>query len=185
MYELLWWDMDSNKQFLKSKIDEIRDKYNQLYKTKLIEYNPLHTVDITKTGSETDTDTKTTDSTDNNSYSDSTNTHAESLGTSGQTDTTRNSGYDSNVMTDTKQLATTANSGSSGTTTGSASGQRGDIFHETEGGTHTGNDHEHEVGFRSMGGVTYQSLIQAERDLVLSLEAEYVKEFANCFNLTM
>ena len=85
---------------LDTKLNEIMPFYNQLYKSALLEFNPLYEVDYTKTGSRDSSGTRdnTENSSDsyeetintNNSYEDSENHNEQGTLTKGTTQTTTN-----------------------------------------------------------------------------------------------
>lgn len=61
---------------METKLNEIMPYYNQLYKSELLEFNPLYDIDITKTHSGSDSGTKT-ENTTTNSNNESTKNYSE------------------------------------------------------------------------------------------------------------
>ena len=94
-------------------LNEIMPYYNQLYKSELLEFNPLYDVDVTTTHTGSGTEGKATDKTDSRTYTDSLtgeNTSEEtsdSIGNDNRTTTNSGTGNSKQMYSDTPQGAIT------------------------------------------------------------------------------
>ena len=94
-------------------LNEIMPYYNQLYKSELLEFNPLYDVDVTTTHTGSGTEGKATDKTDSRTYTDSMtgenaiDSTSDSVGNDNRTTTNRGTGTSKQMYSDTPQGAIT------------------------------------------------------------------------------
>ena len=163
---------------LMSKLNDIMPYYNQLYKSALIEFNPLYDVDYTKTHEGSDSGNGSNTEQRNSQFSES------------QTDTQQATRYDlysetpqgaltgvdaENYLTDARKIK------DNGTQNRNKSGSSNDGRNGTNNFSSVNEYTEHVVG--TMPGMTYSKRLKEFRETFLNIDLEIIKQLTDLFML--
>ena len=201
-YEIGFETPDMFKRKFKARFLRTISYYNKLYNTTLLSYNPLINSKITEALDQLAT-TATTQTTDVNSNTDQDTTDNNTMtnnlsntanGTTGTNSNTKSSDYPQQSISggdflngeqvldsDTTSNNTTTSTG----TVGSVGTGTNDITNTTL-GTNTDNgtvNTDYTKTIEGLTGITYQDLIQKERELILRIPNMIIEELKPCFIL--
>ncbi len=184
------------KLWLNTRLEEILPYYNQLYKSALLEFNPLYDVDLTRTHNRTINENKTENGTSTETNTDK-NTGTNS---SSSTVTSNSTGSSKDLYSDTPQGAITGienetyltnarkiNNTDSGTAESSSTDSTTNERTETKNGSNSNTgtvDNTEEYlervsGKQSSG--SYSSMLKEFRDTFLNIDMKVIAEFNDLF----
>ena len=198
------------KFYLNRTMNEIMPYYNQLYETTILEYNPIHNADYTETHEISRTHDNVVDTTGEFDTIDTTDTTVESSSTGSSEDTTNSTMNTNNkhIGIDTPQSAldiTDADSvtyaseinfdknngitDQSGTSTQQSSANSSSSVENNVVNTSTGKREDKgmntETFLRKLHGnygvKTTQSMIKEERDLIINIDMQIIRDLEDCF----
>lgn len=192
------------KLWMNTRLEEIMPFYNQLYKSALIEFNPLYDVDLKRThnrkvdSSKQDDGTSKSVSTGENSESES-NSGTESGTTSGSSSNTKkdlysdtpqgaitgleNENYLTNARKVTDSGSTSGNSSRNSSGEYSSSGTNKTTVNSETSNTGTANSLEDYVENVSgkQGSESYSSMLLKFRETFLNIDMQVIEEFSDLF----
>lgn len=182
--------------WLNTRLEEILPYYNQLYKSALLEFNPLYDVDLTRTHNRTIDENKTENGTSTETNTDK-NTGTNS---SSSTVTDNSTGSSKDLYSDTPQGAITGienetyltnarkinntdSSTSESSSTGSATNERTETKNGSNSNTGTVNNTEEYLERVSgkQGSGSYSSMLKEYRDTFLNIDMKVISEFNDLF----
>ena len=184
------------KLWMNTRLEEIMPFYNQLYKSALIEFNPLYDVDLKRTHNRKIDSSKQDDGT---SQSVSTGESSES-GTSSDTNSGSSSNTKKDLYSDTPQGAITGlenenylTNARKVTDSGSTSGNSGGEFSNTSNNKTTVNGETTNTGTANsledyvenvsgkQGSESYSSMLLKFRETFLNIDMQVIEEFSDLF----
>lgn len=180
------------KLWLNTRLEEIMPYYNQLYKSELLEFNPLYDVDITRKHERTGNETSSGSGTSNSSSeakntSASTRTQNDSSSddrTDKYSDTPQGSISDlsddtyltnARIISDKSTGTLSENTSENGTSTGVVTGNT-----TTNGIVDTTENYLERVSGKQ-GGESYSSLLNKYRETFLNIDMKVIDEFSDLF----
>lgn len=192
------------KLWMNTRLEEIMPYYNQLYKSALIEFNPLYDVDLNRTHKRQVDSTKQDDGTSKTISSGTSTDSGTSSGSESSTSSGNSSNTKKDLYSDTPQGAITGlenenyltnarkitDSGStSGNTSGnssgeySSSGSTNSTVNSESSNTGTANSTEDYVEkiTGKQGSESYSSLLLKFRETFLNIDMQVIEEFGDLF----
>lgn len=174
------------KLALNAKLNEIMPYYNQLYKSELLEFNPLYDVDLTRSREGSGTSNKTSNNTETNSGT-SKNVN-NSSGTSNTdtlnrfSDTPQNS-MDTQGIADSVPLTTVTKVNEDNTTTNESTNTLTRNDSKTGNGTENINNTDKyiETVRGKQGTENYSSLLKKFRETFLNIDMMIIEDCSDCF----
>lgn len=166
--------------FINRKMNEIMPYYNQLYKSAMLDFNPLHDYDLTRQHLTKNTGEQTSDgisSVENNSKENSnttnsnTNTNAFSDTPHGELSNVENNKY----LTDYRVINDNGNSESN-----SNSSQMGESKSLTHVGANNTEEYIESVKGKG-GGKSFSEMISDYRNILLNIDMQIISDLEECF----
>lgn len=198
------------KFYLNRTMDEIMPYYNQLYKTTILEYNPIHNADYTEEHTITREHENIVDSTGSFNGTDSTDTVVDSSSTGSSQDSTNSTmntnnkhigidtpqsalditdadsvTYASEINFDKNNGVTDQTGNSSQESQANSSSSVDNVIENNTTGTREDRGMNTETFLRKLHGnygvKTTQSMIKEERDLIINIDMQIIRDLEECF----
>lgn len=184
------------KLWLNTRLEEILPYYNQLYKSALLEFNPLYDVDLTRTHNRTidenktenGTSTETSTGTSNDTFSNNGSATSSSSGSSKDlfSDTPQGAltGVENETyLTNARKINNTDSSTSESSNTSSNNNEKTETKNGSNSNTGTVNNTEEYLERVSgkQGGSSYSSMLKEFRDTFLNIDMKIITEFNDLF----
>lgn len=173
---------------LNQKLSEIMPYYNQMYKSELLEFNPLYDVDLTRTKigkgtkqTQTDSQGVTASESDSSTTSESTNMNTEDE-VNKYSDTPQGglSGLQNDrYLTDARMVSTNVSGVATGRGTSKATGSNQNVNTSNENAESTDEYLEHVSGVN--GGVSIAERLQEYRSTFVNIDLQIIEELEDLF----